>query len=42
MTELPYQALDRAPDGDHQVGDGEVHQVVIHRGPKQLDVERNL
>ena len=33
MTELPDQALDRAPDGDHQVGDGQVHQVVVHCRP---------
>ena len=33
VAHLPYQALGRAPQGDHQVGHGQVHQVVIHRGP---------
>ena len=33
MTELPDQALNWAPDRDHQVGDGQVHQVVVHCCP---------
>lgn len=33
VAELPDQALGRTPERDHEVGHGEVHQVVIHRGP---------
>ena len=33
VAELPHQALGRAPERDHEVGHGQVHQVVIHRGP---------
>ena len=33
VAELPHQTLRRAPERNHQVGHGQVHQVVIHRGP---------
>ena len=33
LAHLPDEALDRAPERDHQVRDGEVHQVVVHCGP---------
>ena len=36
VAHLPDQALGRAPQGDHQVSHGQVHQVVVHRGPEWI------
>ena len=33
VAKLSDQALGGTPERDHQVGHGQVHQVVVHRGP---------